>query len=279
MLRKLKNDMKIWNITDAAGIPLNNMSMSFDRLPSALPWIEPSINCLHQESVVSLMVGNAECAILSICALLEHTLRLAVINKEECGLIRSESISKIDQFGSLSAVIDIAAGLDIFVGCDESWWRAISKNIRNKSAHYLLPTIMKNCATEPKLKHYISEYELPENNNKEYYDKYIALKIFETANPKVIDKLRFVLKYIADENHPLCEPYVKHSSTAKYSLFYELRIKAAKEMVRVIFYLSNNDIVLLYSFCKQDKRDTDRCLKAAYRMFESGVFTKSEVCI
>ncbi len=165
--------MKIWNITDAAGVLLNNMSMSFDRLPSALPWIEPSINCLHQESVVSLMVGNAECAILSICALLEHTLRLAVINKEECGLIRSESISKIDQFGSLSAVIDVAAGLDIFVGCDESWWRAISKNIRNKSAHYLLPTIMKNCATEPKLKHYVSEYELPENNNKEYYDKYI----------------------------------------------------------------------------------------------------------
>ena len=78
--------MKTWCVKDAGGALLSNMNASFDKLPKALPWIEPSINCLHQESVLSLMVGNVECAILSMCSLMEHVLRLALVNKNECGL-------------------------------------------------------------------------------------------------------------------------------------------------------------------------------------------------
>ena len=146
--------MRVWCVTDAGGELLANMSSSFSCLPKALPWIEPSINCLHQESVSSLMVGNVECAIISMCSLMEHVLRLAIVNKNECGLHRPESMSQIE--------------------CDEDWWRAISKNIRNKSAHYLLPTILRNCAAEPKLKHYIRDYDLPENNDQWYYEQYIT---------------------------------------------------------------------------------------------------------
>ncbi len=166
--------MKVWCVKDAGGRLLANMNSSFDKLPKALPWVEPSVNCLHQESVLSLMVGNVECAILSMCSLMEHVLRLAVINKNECGLKRTETISQIDKFNSLSNVIDEASGMDIFVGCDEEWWRAVSKNIRNKSAHYLLPTILRTCALNEKLKHYIKEYELPENNTEWYYQQYIT---------------------------------------------------------------------------------------------------------
>lgn len=107
--------MKIWCVKDAGGELLANMNASFDCLPKALPWIEPSINCLHQESVLSLMVGNVECAILSMCALLEHVLRLAVMNKENCGIKRPETINQIDRFGSLLAIIDAASGKDILV--------------------------------------------------------------------------------------------------------------------------------------------------------------------
>lgn len=95
--------MKTWRITDSAGELLSNMNASFNRLPKDLPWIEPSINCLHKESVMSLMVGNVECAIISMCSLMEHVLRLAIINKQECGLKRPESVSKIDSFNSLSS--------------------------------------------------------------------------------------------------------------------------------------------------------------------------------
>lgn len=166
--------MKIWCAKDTAGELLNNMNASFSKLPKPLPWIEPSINCLHKESVLSLMVGNVECAIISMCSLMEHVLRLAIINKEECGMYRSETLSQIDKFNSLTKVIDAASGSSVFLGCDEDWWRAVAKNIRNKSAHYLLPTILKNCAAEVKLKHYISEYCLPQNNTQAHYDRYVT---------------------------------------------------------------------------------------------------------
>lgn len=166
--------MRVWCVKDAGGELLANMSSSFSCLPKALPWIEPSINCLHQESVSSLMVGNVECAIIAMCSLMEHVLRLAIVNKNECGLHRPESMSQIDKYNSLSAIIDAASGQDVFLGCDEDWWRAISKNIRNKSAHYLLPTILRNCAAEPKLKHYIRDYDLPEKNDQRYYEQYIT---------------------------------------------------------------------------------------------------------
>lgn len=166
--------MKTWCVKDAGGELLANMNCALNNLPKPLPWIEPSINCLHQESVLSLMVGNVECAIISMCTLMEHVLRLAIINKEKCGLHRPESVSQIDKYNSLTAIIDAALGTDIFVGCDEEWWKSVSKNIRNKSAHYLLPTILRNCAQDNKLKHYVSEYELPENNTEWYYEKYIT---------------------------------------------------------------------------------------------------------
>ena len=166
--------MKTWCVKDAGGALLSNMNASFDKLPKALPWIEPSINCLHQESVLSLMVGNVECAILSMCSLMEHVLRLALVNKNECGLNRPESMSQIDKYSSLSNIIAEASGKDVFSGCDEDWWKAVAKNIRNKSAHYLLPTILRNCALDPKLKHYIREYDLPENNSELYYEQYVT---------------------------------------------------------------------------------------------------------
>ena len=69
--------MNVWCVKDANGELMANMNASFSRLPNALPWIKSSINCLHKESVLSLMVGNVECAIQSMCSLMEHVLRLA----------------------------------------------------------------------------------------------------------------------------------------------------------------------------------------------------------
>lgn len=166
--------IKIWCIKDYGGRLLANMHLAFDKLPKALPWIEPSINCLHQESVLSLLVGNYECAIISMCSLMEHVLRLALVNKEECGLKRPESMTQIDKYNNLTNVIGAASGKDIFQGCDEAWWNAVAQIIRNKSAHYLLPTILRKCASNPELKKYISEYDLPENNMADYYEKYIT---------------------------------------------------------------------------------------------------------
>ena len=168
---KLKS-YKIWHTTDFPGEILYKIDSS--TIPKALPWIEPSINCLHLESVLSYLVGNYQCAIMSMGALLEHVLRLALINKNQCGYDRNETIHEIDKYQSLSKIIDVAKDKDIFRGCNESWWYAVAKIIRNKSAHYLLPLVLTKCAETPELKKYINDYNLPENNDKYTYETCIT---------------------------------------------------------------------------------------------------------
>ena len=165
---------KIWHINDFGSKMLATIVSNAQDLPVALPWIEPSINNLHLESAYSFLVGNYESAIISMSSLLEHVLRLAVTNKDQCGLHRAESMKQIDKYGSLSDLIAEASGKDIFNGCDEVWWCAVSTNIRNKSAHYLLPTLLRKCAVNPKLEKYINKYEMPENNEQSYYERYIT---------------------------------------------------------------------------------------------------------
>ena len=60
------------------------------------------------------MVGNVECAIISMCSLMEHVLRMAIVNPNECGLHRPESMSQIDKYNSLLAIIEAASGHDVF---------------------------------------------------------------------------------------------------------------------------------------------------------------------
>lgn len=166
--------MTIWYINDFPSSVFHNMTNAFPLIPKALPWVEPSINCLHQESVWSFMVGNYQCAILSMCTLMEHVLRLALVNKENCGYARPETMSQIDRYNSLTAIIDAAVGTDVFQNCDKNWWYAVAKNIRNKSAHYLLPTILRNCAADPILCKYIAKQNLSQNIDSDYYKKYIT---------------------------------------------------------------------------------------------------------
>ena len=74
--------MIIWHVNDFGGSMLSTISQNARDLPAPLPWIEPSINNLHLESVYSFLVGNYECSIMSISSLLEHVLRLAIKNKQ-----------------------------------------------------------------------------------------------------------------------------------------------------------------------------------------------------
>ena len=98
------------------------------------------------------------------------------------------------------------------------------------------------------------------------------------ADEKTRAKINSVLLYLTDDKNPLREPYVKHISTAKYKELYELRVKASKEMSRVIFTLSDDDIVLLYAFKKKCDRDNDKAFERAFKMNK---FSKelTEVCI
>ena len=73
---------------------------------------------------------------------------------------------------------------------------------------------------------------------------------------------------MVDENNQLKEPYIKHFSIEKYKMFYELRLKAANTMVRIIYYSIDDKIILLHAFIKKDKRDTEQALEYALKLVE-----------
>ena len=90
----------------------------------------------------------------------------------------------------------------------------------------------------------------------------------KTSNRKIKKKFDFILRYIADEKNQFKEPYVKHFSIEKYKRLYELRLKAAGTMVRIIFYNIEENIILLHAFIKRDKRDTEQALDYALKLIE-----------
>ena len=165
---------KIWNVKDYPGLLIYDIVNNKDDLPDPLPWIEPSINNLYLEACSSFLFGNYFSTIVNASILLEHTLRLALVNKEKCGLNREESINKIDQFQSLKDVIDNAIGKDVFNSCNEQWWRDVAKYVRNKSAHYLLPKFLRKCMGLESFKDYFDSTVKKENNDEEYYNEILT---------------------------------------------------------------------------------------------------------
>lgn len=94
-------------------------------------------------------------------------------------------------------------------------------------------------------------------------------EFIKAANDKIKGKLIFQLVYIKDETNPFGEPYVKHFSMERYRKMYELRLKAAETMIRIIFYEHDDEIVFLHAFHKRDRKDTDRGLESALKILES----------
>lgn len=92
---------------------------------------------------------------------------------------------------------------------------------------------------------------------------------FQKANKKIQNKLKYQLEYIKDERNIFAEPYVKHFSIEKYRQLYELRIKAAGTMVRVLFYEHNGEIILLHAFYKRDHKDTEKALETGLKILHS----------
>ena len=73
-------------------------------------------------------------------------------------------------------------------------------------------------------------------------------EFFLKSNPKIQKKLEYQLEYIRDKHNGFTEPHVKHFTIEKYRRLYELRVKAAGTMVRVIFYDKDGEVLLLYAF-------------------------------
>lgn len=83
----------------------------------------------------------------------------------------------------------------------------------------------------------------------------------ESSDAKLKNKFQKILDYISNEKNRFCEPYVRHISQNRFKDMYEMRIKVSGVMVRVVFFKQNENIILLYAFYKNDKKDTKRALE------------------
>ena len=100
----------------------------------------------------------------------------------------------------------------------------------------------------------------------------------EQADDKTRAKINSVLSYLTDNKNPLREPYVKHIAISKYKELYELRVKASKEMSRLLFTLSGDDVVLLYAFKKKCDRDNEKAFERAFKISKF-IEELTEVCV
>ena len=94
-------------------------------------------------------------------------------------------------------------------------------------------------------------------------------EFFLKSNPKILKKLEYQLEYIRDKHNGFTEPHVKHFTIEKYRRLYELRVKAAGTMVRVIFYDKDGEVLLLYAFYKRDRKDTEKALETSLKILNS----------
>lgn len=83
---------------------------------------------------------------------------------------------------------------------------------------------------------------------------------------KLMEKIIFQIFRIANL-HPaeMREPHIKHFVLERYSALYELREKS-KILIRIIFTISDGDIILLTPFIKRRKRDSEKALEQAVRI-------------
>jgi hypothetical protein len=88
----------------------------------------------------------------------------------------------------------------------------------------------------------------------------------ERSDEKFKNKFKNILAHILNEKNELSEPYVRHISQNRFKDMYEMRLKASGVMARVVFLRQDENIILLYAFYKNDKRDTKRAFEHSLRL-------------
>jgi hypothetical protein len=96
-------------------------------------------------------------------------------------------------------------------------------------------------------------------------DAPVAL-FLSSLDPRLTRKILLQILRLASL-HPaeMREPHIKHFVLERYSALYELREKS-KILIRIIFTISNGDIILLTPFIKRRKRDSEKALEQAVRI-------------
>ncbi|MCP4143507.1 MAG: hypothetical protein GY755_25015 [Chloroflexi bacterium] len=119
----------------------------FSEVSKPLPWIEPSINMIHLDTVRSYIFGSPLASIGCATYLLEHSLRMAIWDPIESGSQRTIPSKKIfkETLGKLLADQKYTNNLNLIVpdAADLLWWKEVTKAVRNKVNHVDVPAIFR----------------------------------------------------------------------------------------------------------------------------------------
>ena len=89
---------------------------------------------------------------------------------------------------------------------------------------------------------------------------------FDSLEPKMRRKLKLhLLRLTQLPLSELKEPHYKHFSLEKYRPFYEMRERSGF-LIRIIFTITDNEVLLLVPFIKKQSRDSERALEQALAM-------------
>jgi len=165
MANKHKSKSRIYSIEDRNFFNSTIMGAenNFEKLPPPLPWIDPSINMPYLESVSSFVFGQYFSAILAMSSVLEHCLRIAVLEalRPRWNFSKS-SLNKYQSISALLAKIDKEKKLEKFkTAIDIDWWKEVVSLLRNKSTHLIIPDLLANFNTEE----YLGRFTNPDFNS------------------------------------------------------------------------------------------------------------------
>lgn len=139
---------------DPLFVILENVHAKFDQLPPPLLWIEPSVNMPHLQACLSYVLGAPLGSILITGVLLEHVLRMAVIDRVlgyQGGLDETHwqkykwyNVGNFLDGGPRSAPDDnlLKIVASIIAVEDQQWWRDAAKQIRDKATHFDAPEMI-----------------------------------------------------------------------------------------------------------------------------------------
>src|SRR5579883_2557669 len=132
----------------------------FHQLPGPLLWVEPSINMPHLEASASYVLRQDLCCVLATAALLEHVLRIAVIDCKagSQGSMSKELWDKYSWYSITDFVDKEAKILERPIASEDiPWWRDFAgKVVRNKTMHLDIPHMLKNLLRREE---YVGDYK------------------------------------------------------------------------------------------------------------------------
>lgn len=140
---------------------MGEATYNYKIIPKPLPWIEPSINMPYLEIVNSFIFGQYFSSILTTGVLLEHILRMAVIDPINCETLRKIHKNQINKFKTIESIlknVNLQQEITNLLESDINikWWKDIAAILRNASAHMIFQELLKKFGS----KDYLSEYFL-----------------------------------------------------------------------------------------------------------------------